>query len=90
MIDYEFALRAATVVAARVQPADASVVPRTLRSILAKLDGHALIESVYVEEPRDERTVNEGTTSHLVLMLHCVRQQSFKWQNLAYLDLGLS
>ena len=46
---YRRATRAATVVAARVQPLRADAVPRTLRAALAKLDGHSLIEAVHVE-----------------------------------------
>lgn len=46
---YRRATRAATVVAARVQPVRADAVPRTLHAALAKLDGHTLLESVHVE-----------------------------------------
>lgn len=46
---YRRATRAATVVAARVQPLGAGTVPRTLHAALAKLDGHSLLESVHVE-----------------------------------------
>ena len=46
---YRRAVRASTVVAARVQPLRADAVPRTLRAALAKLDGHSLVESVHVE-----------------------------------------